>query len=136
MKKLILCFILTFFILICFPQTKNIFPDIPYLTKSLKTICEKDNKLKNTFYVSSLHKDRFFLYWETQRRIYILDAIKPPSSFDYVVVIEYPTGGSCINLATDIVERPADIGTSTYLVDKKWVHEVIADCKSGVQIII
>jgi hypothetical protein len=40
-----------------------------------------------------------------------------------------------LDLRTDVVATPADIGSSTYLVDRAWVNQKIADCaKHGQQV--
>jgi hypothetical protein len=33
-----------------------------------------------------------------------------------------------LDLRTDVVATPADIGSSTYLIDRAWVNQKIADC--------
>ncbi|MFZ5636111.1 MAG: hypothetical protein ACOY82_05935 [Pseudomonadota bacterium] len=41
-----------------------------------------------------------------------------------------------IDLDTDVVPTPEDIGGSAYLVDRTWVDRVIADCRAGELLVI
>jgi len=64
------------------------------------------------------------IYWKQGRKIIFWDGGLDMNVFS-----------NELNLATDVVKSPKDVGTSTYLVTEKWVSDYIQDCqKHGVTV--
>lgn len=79
------------------------------------------------------------VYWPESRAILLIDW--PESCSDEDVGIDDVALGwyrtkARIDLDTDVVPTPDDIGGSSYLVDRLWVDRVIADCKAGYLLMI
>jgi hypothetical protein len=74
------------------------------------------------------------VYWPEARAILLIDW--PTSCGDEDMHIDDAALGwyhtkARIDLDTDVVPTPDDVGGSTYLVDRPWVDRVIAACKAG-----
>jgi hypothetical protein len=74
------------------------------------------------------------VYWPQANAILLIDW--PASCRDEDMRIDDAALGwyrtkARIDLDTDVVPTPDDIGGSTYLVDRPWVDRVIAACRAG-----
>jgi hypothetical protein len=79
------------------------------------------------------------VYWPEARAILLIDW--PTSCSDEDMRIDDAALGwyrtkARIDLDTDVVPTPDDIGGSTYLVDRPWVERVIGACKQGYRLMI
>ncbi len=79
------------------------------------------------------------VYWPQQRAILLIDW--PATCGDEDLRIDDAALGwyrtkARIDLDTDVVPTPEDIGGSTYLVDRAWVDRVIAACRAGHRLVI
>jgi hypothetical protein len=84
------------------------------------------------------------VYWPAQRAILIVDlseqarpcaSAEADSSLEHAALSWYRTKAR-IDLDTDVVPTPDDIGGSTYLVDKPWVDAIVADCLKNAPLVI
>jgi hypothetical protein len=79
------------------------------------------------------------VYWPQAHAILLIDW--PVSCRDEDMRIDDAALGwyrtkARIDLDTEVVSTPDDIGGSTYLVDRPWVERVIAACKRGYRLVI
>lgn len=79
------------------------------------------------------------VYWPQQHAILLIDW--PATCGDEDLRIDDAALGwyrtkARIDLDTDVVPTPEDIGGSTYLVDRAWVDRVIAACRAGHRLVI
>ena len=79
------------------------------------------------------------VYWPQQRAILLIDW--PATCRDEDLRIDDAALGwyrtkARIDLDTDVVPTPEDIGGSTYLVDRAWVDRVITACRAGHRLVI
>lgn len=74
------------------------------------------------------------VYWPQARAILLIDWPKSCSEEDMRIddaALGWYRTKARIDLDTDVVPTPEDIGGSTYLVDRIWVNRVIAACRRG-----
>lgn len=79
------------------------------------------------------------VYWPESRAILLIDWPKSCSDEDMRIddaALGWYRTKARIDLDTDVVPTPDDIGGSTYLVDRPWVERVIAACKQGYRLMI
>jgi hypothetical protein len=109
-------------------------PDFSHYREQLKAYAKEYNpKLKNSFCIIGYHDTalgndapyRTEIYWKEGHKILSWGGGK----YDIAATAK------AIDLLTDVVNSEDQIAGSTYLVTKKWVSDVIADCnKYGVNI--
>jgi hypothetical protein len=74
------------------------------------------------------------VYWPQARAILLVDWPASCSGEDMRIddaVLGWYRTKARIDLDTDVVPTPEDIGGSTYLVDRVWVNRVIVACRRG-----
>ena len=74
------------------------------------------------------------VYWPQAHAILLIDWPASCSDEDMRIddaVLGWYRTKARIDLDTEVVPTPDDIGGSTYLVDRPWVDRVIAACKAG-----
>jgi hypothetical protein len=74
------------------------------------------------------------VYWPEARAILLIDWPKSCSDEDMRIddaALGWYRTKARIDLDTDVVPTPDDIGGSTYLVDRPWVKRVVAACEAG-----
>ena len=79
------------------------------------------------------------VYWPQAHAILLIDWPKSCSDEDMRIdsaALGWYRTKARIDLDTDVVPTPDDIGGSTYLVDRPWVDRVIAACKRGYRLVI
>ena len=79
------------------------------------------------------------VYWPEARAILLIDWPTSCSEEDMRIddaALGWYRTKARIDLDTDVVPTPDDIGGSTYLVDRPWVERVIAACKQGYRLMI
>lgn len=118
-------------------RTPSIQPYLPGIQGFLQGYvdAESTNQL-DFFFVSPVRKIRgeafTYAYWMTGNSIIILDL--PIDKMENYYWYSYKAR---VDLATDVVPTPEDIGGSTYLVDAHWVENIIGDSlQSGVKLVI
>ena len=79
------------------------------------------------------------VYWPESPAILLIDWPKSCNDEDMRIddaAIGWYLTKARIDLDTDVVQTPDDIGGSTYLVDRPWVDRVITGCKAGYLLMI
>jgi hypothetical protein len=118
-------------------RTSSLRPYLPGIQEFLQGYvnAESTNHL-DFFFVSQVRKERgepyAYAYWMTGNSIIILDL--PIGKIENHFWYSYKAR---VDLATDLVPTPEDIGGSTYLVDAPWVENIMRDAlQSGVKLVI
>ncbi|TGK33203.1 hypothetical protein EHQ12_17855 [Leptospira gomenensis] len=113
-----------------------VYPDLTVLKDSLQILLKTEGKKGQTFYVSQIMDSHFYLYWENERAILILNPIRPPYQKDYVTSIRFPTGSSRIELNNETVFFENDIEGSSYLTNRHFVRKILGYCRRGIRIVL
>ncbi|RHX92850.1 hypothetical protein [Leptospira stimsonii] len=110
------------------------YPNIPMLTKSLREIVKNKKEHSQIFHVSEIFDSYFYLYWENQKAIYILQPKENESETNYADSIRFPTGGSRIEIDRNVVDTLEQVGSSTYLIHRDFLNSVLEKCRKGILI--
>jgi hypothetical protein len=72
-----------------------------------------------------------YVHWPRENKLILWEGGTDPVSRPQSIA----RSRRALDLRTDVVAKKADIGSSTYLVDRTWVNQKIADCaKHGQQV--
>ncbi|TGM53023.1 hypothetical protein [Leptospira adleri] len=110
------------------------YPNISLLSKSLREITKNKKKLTQVFYVSEIFDSHFYLYWENQKTIHILQPIENESETNYTDSIRFPTGGSRIEIDKNVVHSLEEVGSSTFLIHRNFLNSILEKCRKGILI--
>ncbi|MEL7305289.1 MAG: hypothetical protein AAGJ56_05595 [Myxococcota bacterium] len=82
---------------------------------------------EQTFYTTRFNEDFevFYLFWREARRVWILDSRN--ETLEHWRSLRYPRGGTMLDLDEDVVATDEDVGTSTYLISRPWVADLLYD---------
>ncbi|PKA04939.1 hypothetical protein [Leptospira ellisii] len=111
-----------------------VYPDLTVLKDSLEIILKTKGKKGQVFYVSQILDSRFYLYWENEQAILILNPIQPPYRENYVTSIRFPNGSSRIELNSGTVFLENDVNGSTYVTTHHFVRKILGYCRRGIRI--
>jgi len=118
-------------------RTSSLRPYLPGIQEFLQGYVDADSTNQiDFFFVSPVRQERgeafAYAYWMTGNSIIILDL--PIGKMENYFWYSYKAR---VDLATDVVPTPEDIGGSTYLVDGPWAENIIRDSlQSGVKLVI
>lgn len=114
--------------------------ELASIVETMKSLIKfnQNGRGRNTIFVSDIVKNgagQFaYAYWKEDSSITILHLpLSLPvekNSGDYY----WLTMKARIDLTTDVVPTERDIGGSSFLVDRKWVNNIIRRCKNGVRL--
>ena len=101
-------------------------PDFEVFQAELRALVERDGKAgDNHFFVARYPEgsSTTYMFWREGRRVWILTL--GGSTPDSWSAVRFPAAGERIDLDTDVVDRPEEVGSSTFLVDRAWIQERI-----------
>lgn len=121
-------------------QRANKHQNFNSIVETVKTLVENERREKKraTVYISDISKDGdrefAYAYWKEDNSITILNLplalpLKKGSG-EYF----WLTSIARIDLDKDVVPTKADIGGSSFLVDRPWVEKIKSDCLKGVRL--
>jgi len=104
-------------------------PGFKHLFTSLQSLVQSEAQVKmNHFFVMKYASAQTFTYmvWREGRMLWILElGSEKPEHWRQVV--QFPRGGTRIDLDKNVVPSNKDVGSSTYLVNQAWVNSIVYD---------
>ena len=99
---------------------------------TLTELVAREGKAKrNTLFISEVLRESgreySYAYWKEDKSIIILHLPLEKRSASY----EWLYSKARVDLETDIVPTPEDIGGSSFLVDRSWVDKILEKCAGG-----
>jgi hypothetical protein len=106
-------------------------PGFGLLVKSLQKLVDREaTSLTSYFFIARFPNNQstdfpyIYMLWQEGKAIWILE-LGGTKQKHWDTVVLFPKGGTRVDFDTDVVSRDEDVGTSTYLVSRPWVNEII-----------
>ena len=107
-------------------------PNFSGIVATLKELVAREGEAsRNTFFIADVRwedgRAYSYAYWKEDKAIIVLHLPLEKESASY----EWLYGKARVDLETDVVTTPEEIGGSSFLVDRGWVNKILKECAKG-----